>query len=107
MTTLRGKSALVTGASRGIGRATTLALAAAGAHVLVHYGRSEQEANEVVAGIRALDGSADAVSADLGSPNGAALRCSPRKYALSLETIWMCLCSTPVSARQRPLQITQ
>ena len=34
------KTALVTGASRGIGRATALALADTGAHILVHYGRS-------------------------------------------------------------------
>jgi NAD(P)-dependent dehydrogenase (short-subunit alcohol dehydrogenase family) len=39
MTTLSGKTALVTGASRGIGRASALALAAAGAQVLVHYSR--------------------------------------------------------------------
>jgi NAD(P)-dependent dehydrogenase (short-subunit alcohol dehydrogenase family) len=45
MTTLQNKTALVTGASRGIGRATAVALAEAGAHVLVHYGRSAQEAN--------------------------------------------------------------
>jgi 3-oxoacyl-[acyl-carrier protein] reductase len=40
MTTLQGKTALVTGASRGIGRATASVLANSGAHVLVHYGRS-------------------------------------------------------------------
>src|ERR1700681_336429 len=39
MSTLTGKTALVTGASRGVGRASALALAAAGAQVLVHYGR--------------------------------------------------------------------
>ena len=37
MNTMQGKTALVTGASRGIGRATALALADAGASVLVHY----------------------------------------------------------------------
>jgi len=42
--TLQGKTALVTGASRGIGRATAAALGRSGAHVVVHYGRSAQEA---------------------------------------------------------------
>jgi 3-oxoacyl-[acyl-carrier protein] reductase len=73
MTTLSDKTALVTGASRGIGRATAVALAAAGARVLVHYGRSSQEANEVVTNIKAQGGSADAISADLASPDGPAL----------------------------------
>lgn len=49
--TLQNKTALVTGASRGIGRATAAALARAGAHVLVHYGRSAREAESLVAGI--------------------------------------------------------
>ena len=49
MTNLNGKTALVTGASRGMGRAAALALAAAGAQVLVHYGRGAQEADGVVA----------------------------------------------------------
>jgi 3-oxoacyl-[acyl-carrier protein] reductase len=73
MTTLQNKTALVTGASRGIGRATAAALARAGAHVLVHYGRSAQEAESLVSGIQAKGGRANAISADLGIPNGAAL----------------------------------
>jgi len=44
MANLEGKIALVTGASRGIGRASALALAKEGAHVLVHYGRGKTEA---------------------------------------------------------------
>jgi 3-oxoacyl-[acyl-carrier protein] reductase len=71
MITLQNKTALVTGASRGIGRATAAALAEAGAHVLVHYGRSTQEAESLVAEIRTKGGHADAVSADLGTPGGA------------------------------------
>jgi 3-oxoacyl-[acyl-carrier protein] reductase len=73
MTTLQNKTALVTGASRGIGRATAAALAKAGAHILVHYGRSTQEAESLVAEIQAKGGRADAVSADLGTPDGASL----------------------------------
>lgn len=70
MTTLLGKTALVTGASRGIGRASALALAAAGAQVLVHYGRGAKEADGVVAEIRKAGGRGDAVTADLERADG-------------------------------------
>jgi 3-oxoacyl-[acyl-carrier protein] reductase len=70
MTTLSGKTALVTGASRGIGRASALALAKAGAQVLVHYGNGAKEAEAVVAEIRKGGGRADAIAADLAAPDG-------------------------------------
>ena len=73
MTTLQNKTALVTGASRGIGRATAAALARDGARVLVHYGRSAQDAESLVSEIHAKGGRANAISADLGTPNGAPL----------------------------------
>jgi 3-oxoacyl-[acyl-carrier protein] reductase len=73
MAALQSRTALVTGASRGIGRATASALAEAGAHVLVHYSRSVKEAESLVAEIHAKGGRADAVSADLGTPDGAEL----------------------------------
>jgi 3-oxoacyl-[acyl-carrier protein] reductase len=71
MSTLTGKTALVTGGSRGIGRASALALAQAGARVLVHYGNSETEADAVVAGIREAGGQADKVQSDLSRADGA------------------------------------
>lgn len=67
---LTGKTALVTGASRGIGRATALALAQAGAQVLVHYGRGEKEAAAVVEEIRRAGGKAEMLAADLRAPDG-------------------------------------
>jgi NAD(P)-dependent dehydrogenase (short-subunit alcohol dehydrogenase family) len=67
---LSGKTALVTGASRGIGRASALALAAAGAQVLIHYGSSKKEADAVVAEIRNAGGKAEKVGADLRKPDG-------------------------------------
>jgi len=71
--TQNNKTALVTGASRGIGRATAAALARDGARVLVHYGRSAQDAESLVSH-RMLDKvGANAISADLGTPNGAPL----------------------------------
>jgi 3-oxoacyl-[acyl-carrier protein] reductase len=73
MLELENKTALVTGASRGIGRATALALARAGAHLLVHYGRSRPEAESLVVEIRRKGGNADPISADLGTPDGASL----------------------------------
>jgi 3-oxoacyl-[acyl-carrier protein] reductase len=73
MTTLQNKKALVTGASRGIGRATAAALAQAGAHVLVHYGRSAKEAGSVVDEIQTNGGRAAAISADLGTADGVSL----------------------------------
>jgi 3-oxoacyl-[acyl-carrier protein] reductase len=71
MTKLTGKTALVTGASRGIGRASALALARAGAQVLVHYSSGVAEAQAVVTEIRNAGGRADAIAADLGAPDGA------------------------------------
>ena len=71
MTDLTGKTALVTGGSRGMGRASALALAAAGAQVLVHYNRGASEAEAVVAEIRTAGGRADKLMADLSAPDGA------------------------------------
>ncbi len=62
---LEGKVALVTGASRGIGRAVALALARAGAKVAVNYAASSEAAQQVVDEIRALGREAQAVRFDV------------------------------------------
>lgn len=63
--TLNGKVALVTGAARGLGREIANALAAAGAHVLLH-GRDRAALDEAVAAIVTQGGSATACIVDLG-----------------------------------------
>jgi 3-oxoacyl-[acyl-carrier protein] reductase len=70
MTTLSGKTALVTGASRGLGRASALKLAQAGAQVLVHFSSGAEEAERVVAEIRKAGGRADSVGVDLAAADG-------------------------------------
>lgn len=62
---LSGKTAIVTGASRGIGRATALRLAEAGANVVVNYFQHEAEAEEVVAECKKLGVEAISVQADV------------------------------------------
>ena len=62
---LDGQTALVTGASRGIGRAVALALAGEGAEVVVNYASSPDAAEAVVAEIQANGGSAYALQADV------------------------------------------
>jgi 3-oxoacyl-[acyl-carrier protein] reductase len=62
---LQGKTALVTGGSRGIGRATCLALAREGASVAVNYVSNERAARETVAQIERLGGEAMMVQADV------------------------------------------
>jgi len=62
---LDGQTTLVTGASRGIGRAVALALAAEGAEVVVNYASSPEAAEAVVAEIQAKGGSAYALKADV------------------------------------------
>ncbi|HEY7529205.1 MAG TPA: SDR family oxidoreductase [Gemmatimonadota bacterium] len=64
-TSLAGRTAVVTGGSGGIGRATALALARDGADVVVHYGRSREAAEETVRGIEGLGRRAAAIGADV------------------------------------------
>jgi 3-oxoacyl-[acyl-carrier protein] reductase len=64
---LENRVAIVTGASRGIGRAVALELATRGASVVVNYNNSPERANEVVKEIEAGDGKAVAFQADVSS----------------------------------------
>ncbi len=69
---LEGRTALVTGASRGIGRAIALRLAGDGARIGIHYGRSRAAAESLAAEIEALGGSSFLVGAVLGDAAGVA-----------------------------------
>jgi 3-oxoacyl-[acyl-carrier protein] reductase len=71
MSSLKGKVAIVTGASDGIGRAIAERLAQDGATVVVNYGKSADKAKQVVAGIEAKGGKAVAVQADMSKADNA------------------------------------
>jgi 3-oxoacyl-[acyl-carrier protein] reductase len=68
---LTGKVALVTGGSRGIGRAASLALAKRGAHVVINYVSNEGAAREVADLIQAAGGKAEILQFDVGSGDAA------------------------------------
>ena len=68
MTDLKGRVALVTGGSRGIGRSIAVALAGAGARVAVNYRVEAEAATEVVRAITGAGGAAVALQADVADP---------------------------------------
>ncbi|MBL8899213.1 MAG: SDR family oxidoreductase [Planctomycetes bacterium] len=93
---LSGSTCLVTGGSRGIGRATALLAARAGAHVVVHYRANAPAAESCVAAIRAAGGSASSLAGDLASADACAAlvarafedRLSPRHLVINAG-IWL------------------
>jgi 3-oxoacyl-[acyl-carrier protein] reductase len=104
MTRLAGRTALVTGASRGLGRASALALAGMGAQVLVHYSSGVKEAEAVVAEIRKAGGRADAVAADLSAQDGP--HKLARRSAQWSATGWTSSSPMPASRSRRPSEMS-
>jgi len=87
---LNGKVAVVTGASRGIGRAIATALAADGAAVLVNYATSTAAAEAVVAEIRRAGGRAEALCADISEPASATRLFAAAEAAFGRVDILVC-----------------
>lgn len=83
---LAGKTALVTGGSRGIGRAIALALGRRGAHVAVHYNAARDAADEVVSLIRDAGGRAWTLQADLASSDAAAILAEALRHTVQQHT---------------------
>jgi 3-oxoacyl-[acyl-carrier protein] reductase len=92
---LDGKVAIVTGGSRGIGRACAEALAAQGALVVVNYVRGVEQANEVVAAITAKGGKAEAVMFDVG--NMAATEAAIAEIAKRLGRLDIMVCNAGIA----------
>lgn len=72
MENLKGKTAIVTGASRGIGAAIAIKLATAGANIVVNYNGSKSHAEAVAQQIKSLNGQVIIVQADVSKPKDAA-----------------------------------
>ncbi len=68
---LTGKTVLITGAARRIGRSLALSVAHAGGNVIIHHGHSPKLANQTLTEIKALGREAHIISADLADPNQA------------------------------------
>ncbi len=92
---LTGKVALVTGGSRGIGRAASLALAKRGAHVVINYVSNEGAAREVAESIQAAGGKAELVQFDVG--NSEAAEKTIAEVAKRLGRLDVLVCSAGIS----------
>jgi len=90
------KKVLVTGASRGIGRAIALAVAAAGYHVTAHYNRGKEEAESLVKEIREKGGKADVIQFDVSDRE----QCREKleKWSEENGVFWGIICNAGISA---------
>ena len=98
---LTGRVALVTGGSRGIGRATVERLAASGADVAVNYTADETAALEAVAAVEALGRRAVAVQADVSDPAQVAAMTAAAEAALG--PIDLLVCNAGISVREEEM----
>lgn len=89
MKRLQDKTAVVTGASSGIGAAIARAFAAEGAHVIVNYRKSVDRARAVVAEIHSCSGLAQAIQADVASPAQVRELVSQTQAAVGDIDIWV------------------
>ncbi|MEU7255085.1 glucose 1-dehydrogenase [Streptomyces rimosus] len=102
MGVLTGRTALVTGGSRGIGRAIAERLGRDGARVAVHYGRDETAAKETVAAIEEAGGQAFALQAELGVPGDAAALWSA--FDAQADGLDILVNNAGVTGRREPLR---
>jgi 3-oxoacyl-[acyl-carrier protein] reductase len=89
MPRLEHKTAVITGASSGIGRGMALAFAHEGAHVVVNYNRSSERAAATVAEIEAAGGKAVAIQADVSRPNDVERLVHDARTQLGHIDIWV------------------
>ena len=97
----QGRTFLVTGASRGIGRAVAVALGVRRATVAVHYGRRDDSAREVVAAVEAAGGRAFAVGATSPLPtrrSASSTTCAPASRPSARSRRCTGSCSAPASS---------
>ena len=89
MPRLEHKTAVITGASSGIGRGIALAFAREGAHIVVNYNRSVAKAQDAVSAIKAAGGSATAMQADVSCPDDVARLIRDAQAELGRIDIWV------------------
>ncbi|MEE9552640.1 MAG: SDR family NAD(P)-dependent oxidoreductase, partial [Gammaproteobacteria bacterium] len=89
MPRLEQKTAVITGASSGIGRSIALAFAAEGAHIIVNYNRSDDKAEKIVEEITSAGGKAKATQADVANPDEIDQLIAASQEELGLIDIWV------------------